>query len=178
VLDRHLHFSAAQRRCFYLPFPSGGTRVGYQVTSSGQTAVVLISRLAETGTSSPEDGPLRFIMEAIVAALILLSIPGNCLTFESPGPQDPGSLQWPLGIAAQYVNNGSWTAQSTDDGCSSLEEGKFDPITWTISTRIFCPNQFSTAPYVANGYFGQALPSESVGYWVERLPNGSPASNG
>jgi hypothetical protein len=117
-------------------------------------------------------------MEAIVAALILLSIPGNCLTFESPGPQDPGSLQWPLGIAAQYVNNGSWTAQSTDDGCSSLEEGKFDPITWTISTRIFCPNQFSTAPYVANGYFGQALPSESVGYWVERLPNGSPASNG
>lgn len=44
----------------------------------------------------------------------------------------------------------------------------FDPVTWTLTTNKFDPNHYQTAPYVSNGYFGQALPSEGVGYWIER----------
>jgi hypothetical protein len=44
----------------------------------------------------------------------------------------------------------------------------FDPVTWTLTTDKFDPNHYQTAPYVSNGYFGQALPSEGVGYWIER----------
>lgn len=38
---------------------------------------------------------------------------------------------------------------------------------WTLSTNTFAPGHYQTAPYVANGYFGQTLPTEGVGYWVE-----------
>ncbi|KAH6699031.1 family 65 glycoside hydrolase [Leptodontidium sp. MPI-SDFR-AT-0119] len=67
---------------------------------------------------------------------------------------------------------------SIEDSCSKLQKGTFDPVSWTVSTDTFCPNHFRTAPYVANGYFGQALPSESVGYWIEKRADGSWASNG
>lgn len=48
---------------------------------------------------------------------------------------------------------------------------------WLLETTTFTPNHFQTAPYVANGYFGQTLPSEGVGYWVERDANGEYVPN-
>ncbi|RFU27066.1 hypothetical protein B7463_g9262, partial [Scytalidium lignicola] len=35
------------------------------------------------------------------------------------------------------------------------------------STRVPYPNHFQAYPYVANGYFGQTLPAEGVGYWIQ-----------
>ncbi|KAL7940181.1 glycoside hydrolase family 65 protein [Trichoderma barbatum] len=37
---------------------------------------------------------------------------------------------------------------------------------WTLSTNQFTANHYQSSPYVANGYFGQRLPAEGVGYWV------------
>jgi hypothetical protein len=48
---------------------------------------------------------------------------------------------------------------------------------WLLETTAFTPNHFQTAPYVANGYFGQTLPSEGVGYWIERDANGEYVHN-
>lgn len=48
---------------------------------------------------------------------------------------------------------------------------------WLLETTRFMPNHFQTAPYVANGYFGQTLPSEGVGYWIERDANGEYVQN-
>ncbi|CRG91163.1 hypothetical protein PISL3812_08211 [Talaromyces islandicus] len=48
---------------------------------------------------------------------------------------------------------------------------------WLLETTTFTPNHFQTAPYVANGYFGQTLPSEGVGYWIERDANGEYVQN-
>ncbi|KUL86777.1 hypothetical protein ZTR_04773 [Talaromyces verruculosus] len=48
---------------------------------------------------------------------------------------------------------------------------------WLLETTAFQPNHFQTAPYVSNGYFGQTLPSEGVGYWIERDENGDYAQN-
>lgn len=53
-----------------------------------------------------------------------------------------------------------------------------DQFDWTVTTKAFLPNHYQGAPYVSNGYFGQALPTEGVGYWVEKKPDGSPALNG
>lgn len=48
---------------------------------------------------------------------------------------------------------------------------------WLLETTTFTPNHFQTAPYVANGYFGQTLPSEGVGYWIERDASGEYVQN-
>ncbi|KAI5460919.1 Six-hairpin glycosidase-like protein [Mariannaea sp. PMI_226] len=37
---------------------------------------------------------------------------------------------------------------------------------WILTTDSFVPNRYQNSPYVANGYFGQRLPAEGVGYWV------------
>ncbi|UKZ52828.1 hypothetical protein TrVGV298_006615 [Trichoderma virens] len=37
---------------------------------------------------------------------------------------------------------------------------------WILSTNQFIPNRYQSSPYVANGYFGQRLPAEGIGYWV------------
>jgi len=39
---------------------------------------------------------------------------------------------------------------------------------WSMQTKIFRPNEFQAYPYVSNGYFGQTLPAEGVGYWVQQ----------
>lgn len=39
---------------------------------------------------------------------------------------------------------------------------------WILSTSQFIANRYQTSPYVANGYFGQRLPAEGVGHWVNR----------
>ncbi|PKX99836.1 glycoside hydrolase family 65 protein [Aspergillus campestris IBT 28561] len=46
-----------------------------------------------------------------------------------------------------------------------------------LCTDSFLPNHYQTAPYVSNGYFGQTLPSEGMGYWVQRGENGSFTNN-
>ncbi|KAK5988351.1 Periplasmic/secreted acid trehalase ATH1 [Cladobotryum mycophilum] len=53
-----------------------------------------------------------------------------------------------------------------------------DGASWVLTTESFTPNRYQSAPYVSNGYFGQTLPAEGTGYWIERLPDGSPALNG
>lgn len=37
---------------------------------------------------------------------------------------------------------------------------------WILTTNQFIANRYQTSPYVANGYFGQRLPAEGVGYWI------------
>ena len=39
---------------------------------------------------------------------------------------------------------------------------------WLLSTDQFQGNHYQSSPYVANGYFGQRLPAEGVGYWIYR----------
>lgn len=39
---------------------------------------------------------------------------------------------------------------------------------WILTTDTFKPDRFQERPYVANGYFGQSLPAEGVGYWIDR----------
>jgi hypothetical protein len=123
-------------------------------------------------------------MKPSVVALLVLSTPSNCSPLEVVLGQVFTSVQRVFGFGGQNVT-ASWkpTALQKDfssvkDSCNNLELGAFDPVTWSISTSTFCPNRFSTAPYVANGYFGQALPSESTGFWIEKRADGSVASNG
>lgn len=49
---------------------------------------------------------------------------------------------------------------------------------WVLTTNTFKPNHYQSAPYVSNGYFGQALTAEGTGYWVYKKTDGSPALNG
>ncbi|VUC29886.1 unnamed protein product [Clonostachys rosea] len=51
-------------------------------------------------------------------------------------------------------------------------------VAYTLKNNKFTPNQYQAAPYVSNGYFGQALPAEGVGYWVFQNEDGTPALNG
>lgn len=53
----------------------------------------------------------------------------------------------------------------------------FESEDWVLETRAFLPNHYQTSPYVSNGYFGQSLPVEGVGYWIERDENGNYAKN-
>lgn len=39
---------------------------------------------------------------------------------------------------------------------------------WVMLTETFQPNHYQANPYVANGYFGQTLPAEGVGYWIQK----------
>ncbi|RFU81709.1 carbohydrate-binding module family 32 [Trichoderma arundinaceum] len=41
-----------------------------------------------------------------------------------------------------------------------------DSDPWILSTNQFIANFYQSTPYVANGYFGQRLPAEGVGYWI------------
>ncbi|OIW27858.1 glycoside hydrolase family 65 protein [Coniochaeta ligniaria NRRL 30616] len=43
-----------------------------------------------------------------------------------------------------------------------------DADSWTLSTDTFTANHYQSSAYVANGYFGQRLPAEGVGYWIYR----------
>ena len=52
-----------------------------------------------------------------------------------------------------------------------------DDAKWMLCTDAFVPNHYQTAPYVSNGYFGQTLPSEGMGYWIQRGENGSFTNN-
>jgi hypothetical protein len=55
----------------------------------------------------------------------------------------------------------------------------FENSSWTLTSTRFVPNKFQHRPYVANGYFGQNLPAEGVGYWADRNhSDGCPAING
>ncbi|KAK7228012.1 hypothetical protein V2G26_000182 [Clonostachys chloroleuca] len=53
-----------------------------------------------------------------------------------------------------------------------------DRVDYILRINKFTPNQYQAAPYVSNGYFGQALPAEGVGYWVFQNEDGTPALNG
>lgn len=46
--------------------------------------------------------------------------------------------------------------------------GSADSNPWILSTKQFVGNRYQNSPYVANGYFGQRLPAEGVGYWTYR----------
>ena len=123
-------------------------------------------------------------MRASGVAFHLLFIPAACSRIDAVAAQLIGSFQYFLGSVSQ-IREVSWKLThfqnyfvGGEEGCANLGNGAFDPVTRTISTNTFCPNHFSTAPYIANGYFGQTLPSEGVGYWIERRPDGSHASNG
>ncbi|PLN76121.1 glycoside hydrolase family 65 protein [Aspergillus taichungensis] len=52
-----------------------------------------------------------------------------------------------------------------------------DNAEWLLCTNSFVPNHYQTAPYVSNGYFGQTLPSEGMGYWIQRGENGTFTNN-
>lgn len=123
-------------------------------------------------------------MKPFSVVLPLLAVSSTAVLLENITARVLGPVRQVLGLAGQYLE-GPWmpTAlqmylSSIEDSCSKLQKGTFDPVSWTVSTDTFCPNHFRTAPYVANGYFGQALPSESVGYWIEKRADGSWASNG
>jgi hypothetical protein len=47
-------------------------------------------------------------------------------------------------------------------------EGSATSDPWLLSTNQFQGNHYQNSPYVANGYFGQRLPAEGVGYWIYR----------
>ena len=118
----------------------------------------------------------------MVFPLLFISAAG--VRLEGVTEQVIGSAQSILRSISR-LGEGSWNPASllnylpvSEDGCTDLRNGALDRATWTISTDTFCPNHFSTAAYVANGYFGQTLPSEAVGYWTEKRPDGSLASNG
>ncbi|KAL6852094.1 carbohydrate-binding module family 32 protein [Trichoderma novae-zelandiae] len=46
--------------------------------------------------------------------------------------------------------------------------GSASADSWLLSTDQFQGNHYQRSPYVANGYFGQRLPAEGVGYWIYR----------
>ena len=123
-------------------------------------------------------------MKASSALFLLLVVTSTALVLDGVVAEVFGSVRRVLGFAAQFMDGPlKPTAlqkylSSVKDSCTNLQQGTFDSVTWTISTNTFCPNHFQTGPYVANGYFGQALPSEAVGYWTEKHPDGSWATNG
>src|SRR3979490_1648348 len=112
-------------------------------------------------------------MKPFSVVLPLLAVSSTATLLNGIAGQVRGSVRQILGFAGQFAE-GPWkpTAlqkylSSVEDSCSNLQKAAFDPVTGAVSTATFGPNHFQTAPYVANGYFGQALPSESVGYWIE-----------
>ncbi|KAH8906678.1 glycoside hydrolase family 65 protein [Coniochaeta sp. PMI_546] len=61
---------------------------------------------------------------------------------------------------------GHTRAHSHDRSGGDSASGDADP--WTLSTDTFTTNHYQSSTYVANGYFGQRLPVEGVGYWIYR----------
>lgn len=48
---------------------------------------------------------------------------------------------------------------------------------WILETNEFGPNQYQRTPYVSNGYIGQRLPAEGVGYWIDIDEDGEYVNN-
>lgn len=48
---------------------------------------------------------------------------------------------------------------------------------WILETNEFVPNKYQRTPYVANGYIGQRLPAEGVGYWIDINEDGEYMNN-
>ena len=71
-----------------------------------------------------------------------------------------GSIQFNLG-RSQWKQ--SWLSQKEHQVNS--QKGDDD---WLMQTENFRPNEFQACPYVSNGYFGQTLPAEGVGYWIQQ----------
>ena len=65
---------------------------------------------------------------------------------------DLGSFRWrPLWVGQEHAQ--SWPYRGDD---------------WLMQSGKFNPNEYQVYPYVANGYFGQTLPAEGVGYWIQQ----------
>jgi hypothetical protein len=52
-----------------------------------------------------------------------------------------------------------------------------DDWSWVLETNEFVPNQYQRTPYVSNGYIGQRLPAEGVGYWIDVDEDGEYVKN-
>ncbi|KAB5585706.1 glycoside hydrolase family 65 protein [Coniochaeta sp. 2T2.1] len=63
-------------------------------------------------------------------------------------------------------HRGLTQAHSHDAPPSGRSSADWDSDPWTLSTTTFTPNHYQSSAYVANGYFGQRLPAEGVGYWT------------
>lgn len=48
---------------------------------------------------------------------------------------------------------------------------------WVLETNEFVPNQYQRTSYVSNGYIGQRLPAEGVGYWIDIDEDGEYVNN-
>lgn len=55
-----------------------------------------------------------------------------------------------------------------DRSCKTIESTYVDGslCSWELTTAEFVPNHDQSSPYVADGYFGQRLLAEGVGYWI------------
>ena len=103
-----------------------------------------------------------------ITQLALLATAGTARTFG-----DIAATVFPLGQKVLSFSDAPYSGlrisgSEAPRAGEKLAAGTFDLITWTLATESYTPNHYQTAPYVANGYFGQALPSEGVGYWIER----------
>jgi hypothetical protein len=55
----------------------------------------------------------------------------------------------------------------SNEGLKSSPLAETQNWSWTLETNEFVPNQYQRTPYVSNGYIGQRLPAEGVGYWID-----------
>jgi hypothetical protein len=103
-----------------------------------------------------------------IILLTLLATGGRGRTFDDIAATVFPLGQKVLGFGDALYSKLRFSGSQAQAGEERVAAGTFDPITWTLTTDTYAPNHYQTAPYVANGYFGQALPSEGVGYWIER----------
>ena len=75
------------------------------------------------------------------------------LAFSTGAQFDPNSYNWQT----------LWLGHLRNPQASKVQADN-----WIMQAAGFSPNQFQTYPYVANGYFGQTLPAEGVGYWIQK----------
>ncbi|EED14244.1 maltose phosphorylase, putative [Talaromyces stipitatus ATCC 10500] len=54
-----------------------------------------------------------------------------------------------------------------NEGLKSTSLPETDNWNWVLETNQFVPNQYQRTPYISNGYIGQRLPAEGVGYWID-----------
>jgi hypothetical protein len=78
-----------------------------------------------------------------------------------------------LCILYNYLIPTTWHAPKPEQ----YNHHQSDDETWLLCTDSFVPNRYQTAPHVANGYFGQSLPAEGAGYWIQQAENGTYAKN-
>lgn len=61
-----------------------------------------------------------------------------------------------------------WQLYSSSNEASNPSHlPEIDKWSWILETNEFVPNQYQRTPYVSNGYIGQRLPAEGVGYWID-----------